>query len=129
MKHLNESIISKKTGQYLDKWDTKEQIVRFLEHNGYKEIVAVEDIKLRKYGDATGELVYSVGKYDSEPASHWIKFYNPDHKGCVMFCREKEILSKIYGSTAKYATIKYGAWADFSDFNSFRDYVKKNLGF
>ena len=86
MKHLNESILSKTTGQYRSKVfplnpPTRDELVKWLEDNGYELIVpplpdtAYWPSKVLKEARKKMQKVYSLGLYYYKvPLSHFVIF-------------------------------------------------------
>lgn len=133
-----ESILSKEKGLYSTEkyWKVTEQFVSFLESNGYKKVDTLGSYELLIESKKKGLPVYSLGDYNSEPITHWIKFCDcKKDKGTVFFWRDEETIDKLKsrGSSSKiYAVIKedsYGShWTNINDLEEFRNKVRVTLG-
>lgn len=80
MKHLRDSIneaISSRKNRYLPDHPDKDDIMDWLDANGYTEISGELPRSAVIHYEATGEKCYFLGKYwRSDYLSHWIMVYN-----------------------------------------------------
>lgn len=132
MKHLAEAVASRNKPAFTDEyiWRTKEEIIEFLEENGFERIPEedyhgiIASARVRNLS-----RVYSTGRYTSDPVTHWIKFYDVDYPDHVFFCRELDIISKIETRTTSiFAVLIKNGWHDFNSFKEFREEVRTCLG-
>lgn len=133
MKHLSESISNgnrtKRYGIEFPKFPNKEDLVRFLEENGFSELKT--DRNLDPEGcfelarNRNLERWFYVGKFDSNPGTHWIRFGNDN----VCFTH------RITGSKYKMkpmADMDYSGYIGSKYNMKYPEYceeLEKNLGF
>lgn len=96
------SIARKKTGKYLSEFpetNNREEIVGFLDNAGIERVEidysdpkhtpAVEE--LREFSKKTGKPCYTVGRYNKDPHTHWVRICANDDTGTVFMIRTDDI--------------------------------------
>ncbi len=133
MKHLNESILSKKTGQYSSKefprTPDKDLIINWLEDNGFELVMPkLPDTiywpsKVLREARRMNENIYSLGQYYSgDPQSHVILF--SDGETCFRVNTSGDTTDLNFEI---YDNSQFAAIEKYKTFDEFRKQVKKYL--
>jgi hypothetical protein len=141
MMHLTEAVAKRETGKYKDSnFDTKENIIRFLERNGFERVTAwrPDDLVLMSKSRKSGKA-YCTGEYMTPLETHWIRFYSPEWENNVFFCRDNKTIeekslidqndwSGWYEWAVQFKDGNKWRWSRVDSLDQFRTLMKVNIG-
>ena len=141
MIHLTEAVAKRETGKYKDSnFDTKEDIIKFLERNGFERVTAwrPDDLVLMAKSRKSGKA-YCTGEYSAPIETHWIRFYSPEWENNVFFCRDNKTIeekslidqnnwSGWYEWAVQFKDGNKWRWSRVDSLDQFRTLMKVNIG-
>lgn len=133
MKHINEYLLSKKhtktnSGFFdINEGDikTKQNVIDFFEKKNFKRVYGTYLYDFFDEFENSNEPVYWVGKFDSSPDTHWVRFGKGQHiskSNPVIFWRLTETKN---ANTYIYTTSRDQTNCKLNTFDEFKDYVNK----